>query len=302
MAKVLVTGGTGFIGRHTLAPLVAQGHEVHATGSRIIDDAPEGVTFHATDLLDQNALKKLIAEIEPQQLIHLAWYVEPGKYVSSYVNHAWIAATMDLLTEFKAHGGKRAVLAGTCFEYEFGYDLMNEDSTPANPNTLYGQCKNILRQKVSEWSKENGIPCAWGRIFYLYGPHEYEKRLVAAVITNLLRKQEAPCSEGLQIRDFMHVQDVADAFAAILASDITGTINIASGADHTIRDIVDKIAEFTGQAELLNFGAFKPRPGDPPSVLGDTSKMTEQVGWTPKYDLHRGIEDTVDWWKGELNA
>ena len=209
---------------------------------------------------------------------------------------------MDMLNQFKAHGGQRAVIAGTCFEYEFGEPLLNEDTSPSNANNLYGQCKNALREQVAAWSEDNDLPCAWGRIFYLYGPQEYERRLVASVVNHLLKGEEAPCSEGNQVRDFMHVQDVADAFTAVLASDVTGTINIASGADNTIRNVVDKISEFTGNADKLNFGAFQPRAGDPDSVLGDTTKMQEQVGWAPKYNLHHGIEDTVNWWRDKLSA
>lgn len=297
--KVLVTGGTGFIGRHTLAPLIEKGYEVHATGRKQID-APAAVTLHSVDLLDHNAQCALFDEVKPDYLLHFAWYVEPGKYVSSFINYAWQAATLHMLDQFKSTGGQRAVLAGTCFEYEFGEALLREDDSPATANTLYGQVKNALRQEVAAWSRNNDLPCAWGRIFYLYGPHEYEKRLVAAVINNLLLNQAAPCSEGNQIRDFMHVQDVANAFVAVLESEITGTINIASGVDDTIRDVVNMIGEFTGNTDQLDFGAFQPRPGDPESVLGDVTKLRETVGWSPNYDLRSGIEHTVTWWREQL--
>ncbi len=99
---------------------------------------------------------------------------------------------------------------------------------------------------------------AWGRVFFLYGPHEAPGRLVSDVIQSLLERREAHCSDGTQQRDFMHVIDVGRAFAAVLDSDITGPVNIASGVCVPVRSIVSTLGSLLQASDLIRFGAAQP--------------------------------------------
>jgi nucleoside-diphosphate-sugar epimerase len=300
VAKVLVTGATGFVGRHAITRLREQGHDVYTVGSRPMDRALPGVTHHQADLLDKEQLQRVIAVVQADHLLHFAWFVKPGEYLNSFNNIRWVNATLEMLRLFEENGGARAVLAGTCFEYDLQRGFLTEDVTPTRPDSLYGTCKNALRQMVEGYSEQSGLSTAWGRIFFLYGPHEYPGRLVASVINAVLRGEDANCSHGLQVRDFMHVQDVADAFVALLGSDVTGSVNIASGQPVSIGDVARKIASQAGHVDQVKLGVYSAPENEPPVILGDTRKLNNVVGWKPSISLDDGLARTIDWWKAKL--
>ncbi|HEX8180175.1 MAG TPA: NAD(P)-dependent oxidoreductase [Pyrinomonadaceae bacterium] len=302
MKRVLVTGATGFIGRYALPALLARGYEVHAVARRAQADAAAGdVRWHAADLLDQAQATRLLAEVTPTHLLHLAWYAVPGKYWTATENLAWVCASLNLLTAFAAHGGRRVVLAGTCAEYDWtGDGLCDEARTPLRPATLYGTCKDALRQMLEAYARQSGLSAAWGRIFFLYGPHEYPQRLVAAVIRGLLRRERVPCSQGTQVRDFLYVQDVAEAFVALLESDVSGAVNIAAGAGTTLREVIKRIADQLDGHELVQLGALPMASGEPPRLVATVARLRDEVGWQPRFALDDGLAETIAWWRAQV--
>lgn len=297
MKKVLVTGATGFIGRQALPALLRRGYEVHAITEDQPLPEPGGVHWHKVDLLDEAAVCSMAKQAQPEQLLHFAWYVEPGKYTNSPRNLDWVGASLQLLRCLGEQGLKRAVLAGTCMEYDWRYEHLAERNTPIAPSTLYGACKNAVRLVLDKYGETCGFSAAWGRIFFLYGPHEYPNRLVSAVIRALLSGQEAKCTHGKQIRDFMHVEDVGDAFAALLDSEVTGPVNIACGTPVTIRHVVETIGRLVGRSELLRFGAYPERENDPDVLTADVGRLHDEVGWSPRFDLESGLAETIKWWR-----
>ncbi len=298
--RVLLTGASGFIGRHCLAPLCAAGYEVHAVSSRDGSKESSEAKWYQADLLDNVQLDQLVTRIKPTHLLHFAWYAIPGKYPTSSENLRWCQSTLELLRSFADIGGERAVFAGTCFEYDSGYGFCNEELTPSRPSTFYGVCKNATREVVAGFSRQFGISSAWGRIFYLYGPHEPKVRIVPAVVLALLRGQNAPCGHGRQVRDFLHVKDTASAFVSLLQSEVEGTVNIASGEPITIRSLVEHIAALLNSRDKIEFGAIPAAPSDPPILVADTRRLREEAGWQPKIRLQEGLEDTINWWRKVL--
>ena len=300
--RVLVTGATGFIGQHSLHYLVNEGFEVHAisrsrhkTG---VDD--DGVHWYLTDLFNSGSQETIVNEVRPTHLLHFAWYAEPGQFWTAAENLQCVSASLALLKAFGEQGGERVVMAGTCAEYDWGQGLCLESVTPRKPSTVYGTCKNALQEILSIYSNQFGFSSAWGRIFFLYGPKEHPSRLVSSVIKSILRGQTARCSSGEQVRDFMYVTDVASAFVALLNSDIQGPVNIASGEAITIKDVVEKIATKLGRTELLKLGARSTNLEDPPLLLADISRLKDELGWQPSFDIDRGLDETIAWWKEEL--
>jgi nucleoside-diphosphate-sugar epimerase len=268
--KVLVTGATGFIGRYTLSHLEALGYQVHAVGSR------------DTDLLDERARRELISRVKPSHLLHLAWYVPPGKYWTSLENVRWVQASLDLLLAFAAEGGQRVVSAGTCAEYE--------------PNSLYGVSKDALRRMQESIARQTNLSAAWGRIFFPYGPNEPAERLVPSVIRNVLAGQPAKCSHGRQVRDFMYVDDVARAFVALLDSSYEGVADIGTGVSVTIAKVAEAAARAAGSPELLELGALPARPGEPDRLVADTTPL-RSVGFASQWPLNDAMAATVRWWR-----
>jgi nucleoside-diphosphate-sugar epimerase len=296
-ARVLVTGASGFIGMHCLQPLLAAGHEVLATFRSKQPPAIDGVTWVESDLLRPGEPEALLSRLRPELLLHAAWYVEPGKMIEAEDNLRWTAASLELLRQFRAHGGKRCVFVGSCYEYDWRYGYCSEDITPTRPDTLYGAAKVALSTAMLQYCKSVGLPGAWARLFFLYGPHENPRRLVPAVILSLLRGEPAKSSHGLQVRDYMHVQDAADGVVALLQSGVVGAYNIASGNVTTIRTIVQRIGHIVGRPELLQIGALPARANDLPLVVGDPDKTKREIGWQSRIDLDTGLKTTIDWWR-----
>ena len=300
--RVLLTGASGFIGSHCIAPLLALGYEVIATCRSKVPAPMPGVCWVRADMLDAGQRNALLAEVRPSHLLHLAWFVEPGAMISHPDNVAWAGASIDLVRRFHEQGGMRVAVGGSCYEYDWRFGYCTEGLTPCRPDTLYGAAKHGLAEIMLGYCAAAGLSGAWGRMFFLYGPNENPKRLVPSVILSLLRGEEAKSSHGEQVRDYMHAQDVADGMVALLHSPARGAFNIASGRAVTIRAIVEKLGEITGRGDLLRIGAFPPRANDAPLVVGDTAGALREFGWKSRISLDEGLRATVDWWRGQLRA
>jgi nucleoside-diphosphate-sugar epimerase len=297
MKRVLLTGATGFIGRHCLRPLAEQGYEVHAVSRVCAMKAEDGTRWHRADLLDSRQIGELLASVSPTHLVHLAWYADPRDYRTSPLNLLWCRAGIELVRRFAEAGGQRAVFAGTCFEYDPRFGYCSENVTPEAPSTLYGVCKNSLRQILTKYGADTGMSMAWARIFYLFGPHEPPGRIVPYVIRSLLCGERAKCTHGRQLRDFLHVEDVASALAAVLDSDVEGAVNIGSDEPVSIRALVEKIARQLDAFDRVDFGVRQAAPTDAPVVIADVRRLCNEVGWRPRWSLDDGLADTIRWWK-----
>ncbi|KKW27864.1 MAG: NAD-dependent epimerase/dehydratase [Candidatus Kaiserbacteria bacterium GW2011_GWB1_52_6] len=299
MKRVLVTGATGFIGRQSLLPLLEHGFEVHALYARKPIEADPRIIWHAADLLKKDCASNLCAAIRSSHLLHFAWYVDPKDYKTSPENSLWVKATLSLVQAFKENGGTRAVLAGSCMEYDWAIpqNAFAENSSPVAPTTVYGKAKNETRLLAEKYAYENDFSLAWGRIFFLYGPHEAPGRLVPYVINALLSDMPALCTSGEQIRDYSHVGDVGAAFAALLDSNVAGAVNIGSGHDMVLKDILFTIGDMLGKRDLIKLGARPTVKGEPPCIVADIRRLTDEVGWRPLITVEEGLRTTIDWWR-----
>ena len=120
---------------------------------------------------------------------------------------------------------------------------------------------------------------------------------MAAVITELLRGDLARCTHGNQIRDFLHVEDVASAFVALLDSTVEGAVNIASGQPVALREVVLAAADCLGARERVRFGVLPALENEPPLLVADVRRLAGELGWQPNYDLAAGIAQTVRYWQ-----
>lgn len=301
MKRVLLTGASGFIGRHCIPPLLECGYEIHAVSTRLRPDLDSRVIWHPVNLLDPRQTVALVESIKPTHLLHLAWYAVPGRFWQATENVDWVKASLTLLEAFSS-GGERAVVAGTCAEYDWEYGYCSEGVTPQNPATLYGSCKNALREILLPFSRQQGLSFAWGRVFLLYGPYEDPKRLVPSVILSMLRGMPACCTHGRQIRDILYVADVASAFVALLEGELEGPVNIASGRPVALRDVVTQIGDTLGRPELIRFDALPAPANDPPFLVADVRRLTRCGGWEPRFSLEEGVAETVEWWREQIRT
>ena len=299
--KVLITGGTGFIGRNVVDELISRGWEVHSLVFPPFAPEKEGLIQYEMNLMDTDAVNKFLKELNFENFIHLAWYVGPKCHVHD-LNLDWTLATLNLLKNFKENGGKRFAGAGTISEYEYKYGYLLEDETPTSPKTLYGESKNSIYKIASVYCKQNGIEFKWPRIFNLYGPAEKSQRLMPSVINSCLKGEDVKVSDCLKFQDYLHVKDTACGIVDVFESDIEGAVNICSGKPVQLRAIVEKIAELTNFKGKILWGAIPAAFGDE-VVVGNNEKL-KSIGWNQKYSLEEGLKETIDWWKehnkGEL--
>ncbi len=295
LRRALVTGGTGFIGRWAVAALRDAGHEVHAVTHR---EAPavrgDGVIWHRADLHDAAAIRQLLADVRPSHLLHAAWYVEPADYLRSLENLRWVASTLHLVEAFRAGGGERIVGVGTSAEYGPAMAPCREDTTPLAPATLYAACKSAVHTMLTAWSAQAGVAFAWGRVFNLHGPHEAPGRLVPQLIRAGVTRTPFAMRFPAQRRDYLHVADTGGALAALLGSDVTGAVNIASGEAVTLGDLAREVARCVGQPIALVPAAAAVDPA--PMLVADATRLRRAVGFAPRYSLSAGLADSAGWW------
>jgi len=300
MKTVLLTGATGYIGQFAVRHLIDRNYVVHAVSSKPSNlESTETLVWHQANLMDPAETAELVKKVRPTHLLHFAWFVEHGKFWSAPENLDWLRASIHLLQEFVAGGGKRIVMAGTCAEYDWRnpQDRFSELDSPVNPQTLYGVSKHALRLILEKYAFQSNISYAWGRIFFLFGGSEPPDRFVPSITRSLLHGEEAKCSHGNQVRDFMFVEDAAEAFVELLESKVSGPVNIASGSALTLKTIAGMIADIIGRPDLLHFGTITP-PADEPSILvADAQRLQDEVGYNAYTDLRSALEKTIDWWK-----
>ena len=296
--RVLVTGVRGFLGLHVLAPLRKLGYEVHGTARQVRDAGEiEGLTLHEVDLLEPGSVRVLVRRLMPTHLLHLAWISQPGSSLMSVDNLDWVVATIGLFRDFVRVGGRRAVFAGSCAEYDWSQALLREGETPERPGTLYGLAKNAAREVILKSSSLHGPSAAWARIFFLYGPHEKSGRLVADVARALVSGVRVKTTAGMQQRDFMHISDAGAALVKLLDTEVTGTVNVASGACVPVRRVVEILGGLSGRADLIELGGLPTSVSEPSRLAADIGRLSREVGFSPEYSLEDGLRATLDWWR-----
>lgn len=289
--KVLVTGATGLIGKELFEPLHQAGFEIYSI--TIDDNNPKnGVNWIKGNLFDEDCIKGIMENIKPEYLLNMAWCTV-GDYLSSDLNYKFLEAGINLLKYFKDNGGKRAVFAGTCFEYKFKDEPLKENDELESDRTVYTFCKNKLHEVADFYCKMHNISFGYGRIFYVYGRNENKTRLTGMIIDKLLHNEEVIIKSGNLFKDYMYAKDIAGAFAAFLDSRIEGSVNICTGKAIPIRDFAMEIGK---QLKKENLIIFKDEPSNqPPIIVGDNSRLTREVEYKIKYSYESAIGEILEY-------
>jgi len=286
--RVLVTGATGFIGQHLPALLQARGFETHITARGILPETA-GITTHGVDLLRQDEAQRLIKDIRPDIIIHTAWYVAHGRFWTAPENTDWLEASTALAAYAAEAGARRFVGLGTCAEYatDAGDDAYPWPETrPIAPATPYGEAKATLARRLAEMVEGRArFSFAWARLFHLFGPGENPARLVPSIMLALREGREAQCSSGRPVRDFISTQNAAAAITALATSEVTGPVNIGSGAPISIAAMARLIAHISGRPYLLRLGALPDRPNEAPYMVAHTGRLRREVDFTAPVSL-----------------
>ncbi len=296
--RILLTGAAGFVGAAVTRQALANGDTVGALLSPSnpaarLSDVSEQVSVFRGRLEDTNAVRAALQAFQPEACIHLAWYAEPGKYLTSPENLNSLTASIGLLQQLAETGCAHVVMAGTCAEYDTNAGYLSETS-PTKPETIYAATKLAMQVVGAQFPAEIGF--TWARLFYIYGPDEDERRLTPALINTLLDGKPFAATPGEQIRDYLHVTDVASALLRLAHQHSRGTYNIASGCPISIRVFMETVAALAGRSGAVQFGALPYRAWEPMFICGNNQKLKD-AGWSPRYSLRDGLEQTVNWWK-----
>lgn len=292
MAKsVLLTGATGLIGRQTIQPLQELGYTVLA-GSRTGRDVG-GAPGIKLDLLDPEQPRSVFESGLITHLMHLAWHDDPKDRWTSPANLDWAAATLRLVQAFAKAGGTRVLAAGSCAEYEWGDQVLTENS-PLKQNSIYGSAKATTGLGLISAAPSLDLSLAWARIFFCYGPGEPKGRLLGDLIKGIKAGETVDCTDGEQSRDFLHTADIGRALAAILDSDLNGAVNVASGTATPVKDLINEVATQMGHPDRVNLGARSRPKNDPNRVVADVSKLHQNTKFRPRFDIKSGVANVLE--------
>jgi GDP-L-fucose synthase len=306
--RIVVTGGAGFLGRHIMAELRARGYR-------------NAVTFRSKeyDLTREPAVERMIAELQPELIVHLAATVggiganrrHPGTYF--YENMMMGSLLMEHAR--RAHV-KRFLSVGTICSYPKHTPVpFHEENLwngyPEETNAPYGLAKKMLLVQSQAYRQEFGFDASNVLLVNLYGPHDNFNPETSHVIPALIRKcVEAVDSRAMQIdvwgtgkatREFLYVEDAAQGIVAA-AERLQGSdpVNIGAGFEISIRDLAEKIAALTGFKGRLQWDPSMP-DGQPRRCL-DTSRAEELLGWRATTSFDEGLRRTIEWFRSEARV
>lgn len=276
--RVLLTGASGLIGRQTSTALAALGFDVIPVSRR-----GPGLRGHL--LADPEAVA---SAAHADLMVHLAWHDGPDR-MNAPANLDWVGASLRLLSAFAAAGGRRVVMVGSCAEYDWQGPGRMDEATPLRPASIYGAAKAATALASIAGAQTLGLSLAWARPFFCYGPGEPEGRLIGDLVRGLAAGQPIACTDGLQRRDYLHTDDLGRALAELMQSPVEGPVNVGSGEAIAVRDLIGAFARAAGREDLIRLGAIDRRPDDPPLIEADVTRLREEVGFAPRYDLESGV-------------
>jgi len=298
----LVTGAGGFIGARVLRRLAADGLPfigLLAPGEpppKPPKNAPwPAQQFRTVDLRDREALTALVRVLRPAAAIHLAAIgVAPGPAASAeafvLINVLAPSVLLEALPDDAV-----LVQAGSMAQYEGAPAPLSENSSPLSHATLYAWSKNAAERLLGLIAARTAKRVVRARLFGVIGPGEAPHRLIPSIVAGARAGTPIELSDGAQLRDVLHVDDVAAALVRVARTrELAGkAVNIGRGEGRSIRWMAERAAQKLGCEKLLRFGALPRRRGEPQSLVADVSRLAA-TGWTPSMDFDTSVDRAVD--------
>lgn len=292
--KILITGGTGFIGGNFLRQALSAGHEfavLIVPGQR----PPDDFANHPHCLWLSGGLEsvpwKQIEEYAPEVCVHCAWITTPGVYLESPENYRFKKSSLEFLSKARQCGVKQFVVLGTCIEYQITGQVLVEDCTPLVPTTTYAKCKNELRLELEALISREGGSLCWARVFYPYGPGEHPSRLASSIIQKLSRNEKILLKTPGSTKDYIHIDDLGAALLRVVEKKFTGAINLGTGIPVSVSEIAGTLSRLLEKPGLVDI-ADPPEKDSLPFVVADASRL-HSLGWSPKHSMESGLKTLI---------
>ena len=322
--KLLVVGGAGYIGSHTVRQLLAAGHEVSVfdnLSSGHAEALPAGVKLIQGDLLDPGAAEQALRAVSPDAVIHFAALIEVGESMREperyYRNN--VVGSLNLLRALREYGPIPLVFSSTAAVYGTAEEVPIPETAPLRPESVYGETKLMTERMIHTFHAAYGLPYVVLRYFNVCGAapggeigeaHPNQTHLIELACLTALGQREKmmifgedyPTPDGTCLRDYVHVQDLADAH--VLAVEALGrgdlkaaTYNVGLGWGFSVRAVLDAVDEVTGTP--LQREVAPRRAGDPPQLVADAARIRRELGFEPRFtDLREIVQTAWDWHRG----
>lgn len=305
--RVLVTGGTGFLGGHLVRRLCALGATVHVlaraeSSLHRIADVAGAVTVLRGDICAREDVEAAVTAADPSLVFHLAAHgVDPRMNDPLTIMHTNVFGLVYLLDALAGRPGCRLVNTGTCFEYGNRKEPMSE-AAEIDPLNVYAASKTTALHLCTVRQRQQGMSIVTLRPFTFFGPWEREDRLIPSVILSILRKQPIRITSGAQTRDYTYVDDMVDAFVRAANSDaaLGQVVNVGSGEDHSVLDIVERVRRFMKSDVPVEVGAVATRTDETWRLCADSTRAAALLGWRPRFTFEEGLAATIQWASGRV--
>jgi UDP-glucose-4-epimerase GalE len=316
--RILVTGGAGYIGSHTVKLLLARGHDVRVLDNLVFGHraAVPADRLTVADLADIPAVDHILLTHRIEAVVHFAAFAFVGESVKHPAKY-WqnnVVNTLSLLDLCRRHGVKRFVFSSTCATYGVPATMPITEDTPQQPINPYGHTKLAVERALADYAAAYGLGYAALRYFNAAGAaadgtigedHHPETHLIPLVLQAALGQRphvevfgtDYPTPDGTCVRDYIHVDDLAAAHLLALekAEDGKGLcLNLGVGRGYSIREVIKTAEQVTGKAIAVKDGPR--RPGDPPTLVAAADRARQALGWAPRYPELRQIIETAWQW------
>lgn len=305
MSRVLLTGGTGFVGANLVRRLVERGDEVHLPVRATSDlwrlrDLAADLRLHEVDLRDAAAVQAALAAVRPECVYHLAVYgAYPYQTDLREMVQSNLVATINVVEAALAAGCERLVNTGSSSEYGFKDHAPAEAELP-EPNSSYALTKVSATLYCQHIARSRAVHVPTLRLYSVYGPYEEPTRLIPALVLQGLKGGLPPLVRPDIARDYVYVDDVVDAY--LLAAKRPGSepgavYNVGTGVQTSLGQAVGVARRVLDVGQEPQWGSLDARVWDTSVWVADNRRIRQELGWQPAYDFEAGFRRTADWFR-----
>lgn len=287
--RILLTGASGFVGSAVFAAATRSGHTVLGFSRKVPVNFP---SMNHSSLMIPASLEhppwKEIESFQPELVIHAAWNATPGSYLESPLNEFYQKWSLAFVQNLLERGIHRIMILGSCIEYASSGQPKRESFSPLVPDSAYGRAKHALHETLQTDPRFREISLLWGRVFYPYGPSEDPSRTITQFLQTLASGKTLELKTPDAIKDWIYIDDLAQAILHLATSQATGCFNLATGVPHSIQAVAECCRKIVGSnASIVTAHPLKKDMHD--FILADITKL-QATQWTPRVDLSEGIK------------
>ena len=294
--KILITGGTGFIGYHLIKRLKNNFNVISLSSSKPkIDKKIKNITYLKSDIYKKASLFKKLNSIDVDYVINLAGYVDHSNKKKTTQTHYY--GCKNLVDYFCNKKIKLFLQIGSSLEYG-NKRSPHHESLKCKPNAVYGNSKLKSTKYILKTAKYQRFPFVILRLYQVYGPNQRINRLIPIVINSCLKNKKFKCSPGLQTRDFLYIDDLVRLISKIIHSKkkIEGIFNVGSDRPIKVREVIEMIKKKIKKGKP-QYGEISMRKDESNQYFPSIKKISKQIHWRPRVSLSLGLKKTIKFYK-----